>query len=56
MKILFNRFSPAGFHHNPEYFPDPEKFDPERFSDENRKNIQQQHYVPFGIGPRACIG
>lgn len=44
------------FHHNPEYFSQPELFDPERFNDENKKNINQAHYVPFGIGPRACIG
>lgn len=44
------------FHHNPKYWKNPEKFDPERFSDENRKNIEQGHYVPFGMGPRACIG
>lgn len=44
------------FHHNPKYFPDPERFDPERFNEENRKKIDQAHYVPFGMGPRACIG
>lgn len=44
------------FHHNPKYFPQPNVFDPERFNDENRKKINSAHYVPFGIGPRACIG
>lgn len=44
------------FHHNPKYFPNPEVFDPERFSEENRKHINQAHYVPFGMGPRSCIG
>lgn len=44
------------FHHNPNYFAEPERFDPERFNDENSKNIVQAHFVPFGIGPRACIG
>lgn len=42
------------FHHDPKYFPDPEKFDPERFSDENKS--KPEIYMPFGMGPRACIG
>lgn len=37
-----------GFHHDPNYFPDPEKFDPERFSPENRGNIDPDTYLPFG--------
>jgi cytochrome P450 len=43
-------------HHDPDYFPDPEKFDPERFSDENKGNIKPCTYLPFGSGPRNCIG
>jgi len=43
-------------HHDPDYFPNPEKFDPERFSDENRGNIKNCTYLPFGSGPRNCIG
>jgi Cytochrome P450 len=43
-------------HHDPDYFPDPEKFDPERFSDENKGNIKNFTYLPFGSGPRNCIG
>lgn len=45
-----------GFHHNPNYFPNPDKFDPERFNDENKLNINPAHYIPFGSGPRTCIG
>nr|ASX93979.1 cytochrome P450 CYP9A74 [Zygaena filipendulae] len=39
---------------DPEYFPDPTKFDPERFSDANKHNIKPFTYMPFGLGPRNC--
>ncbi|CAH1281420.1 unnamed protein product [Diabrotica balteata] len=45
-----------GIHRNPEYYPDPENFDPERFNDENRHKINSYVYLPFGLGPRNCIG
>ncbi|XP_015598534.2 cytochrome P450 9e2-like [Cephus cinctus] len=44
------------FHHDPQYFPDPYKFDPERFNDENKDKIVPYTYFPFGLGPRICIG
>lgn len=43
-------------HRDPVYFPNPAKFDPERFSEENIGNIQTGAYLPFGMGPRNCIG
>lgn len=42
--------------HDPKYFPEPEKFDPERFNDENKHKIVSGTYAPFGLGPRNCIG
>lgn len=49
-------FPVTGFHRDPKYWPNPEKFDPERFSDENKHKIDAGVYQPFGMGPRQCIG
>lgn len=45
-----------GIHLDSKYYPNPEKFDPERFSPENRNTIDPLTYLPFGVGPRNCIG
>ena len=42
--------------HDPNYFQDPDKFDPERFSSENKVLIKPFTHLPFGEGPKACIG
>jgi len=43
-------------HHDPRFFPDPERFDPERFNPENEAAIPKYAYIPFSDGPRICIG
>lgn len=45
-----------GIHLDAQYYPNPEKFDPERFSGINKGNIVPYTFLPFGIGPRNCIG
>ena len=43
-------------HHDPRYFPEPFRFDPERWTPEARESRPQFSYFPFGGGPRRCIG
>jgi len=43
-------------HRNPAYWPDPERFDPERFTPERSAGRHSYCYLPFGAGPRTCIG
>ncbi|KAL3254376.1 hypothetical protein MRX96_054264 [Rhipicephalus microplus] len=45
----------AGIHHDAEYFPEPEKFNPERFLPENKDCVRPFTYMPFGVGPRNCV-
>lgn len=52
-------FPVISLHMDPEYFPNPKKFDPDRFSPENggaKAFIERGHFLPFGTGPRICVG
>ena len=48
--------SPYLVHRDPANFPDPLRFDPERFSPRRLEEIPPYAYIPFGGGPRICIG
>jgi cytochrome P450 len=48
--------SPLLLHHDPRWFPDPETFDPDRWLDDRKQSVPRHAYLPFGTGPRSCIG
>ncbi|XP_076375864.1 cytochrome P450 9e2-like [Megalopta genalis] len=43
-------------HHDPEFWSNPEVFDPDRFSEERKQDIEKMTFLPFGEGPRMCVG
>jgi cytochrome P450 len=43
-------------HRDPRFFPEPQRFDPERWNIDKRTNLPRFSYFPFGGGPRSCIG
>jgi cytochrome P450 len=48
--------SPYVVHRDPRFFPDPERFDPERFAEGYEKRLPRFAYFPFGGGSHVCIG
>lgn len=63
--ILSGTFIPKGslinvglytMHHIEKYWKDSKQFNPDRFSPENKKNDDQENWLPFGYGGRQCIG
>ncbi|GIF72115.1 cytochrome P450 [Asanoa siamensis] len=47
---------PYTLHRNPEFWPDPERFSPERFRKDGAASRPRYAYIPFGAGPRFCVG
>jgi len=52
-KIIIHTYS---IYHNPKYYPNPDLFDPERFSPEEKAKRPKATELFFGDGPRFCIG
>jgi cytochrome P450 len=50
------RVTPWVLQHDARWFPEPERFDPERFSSAGQARQERGSYLPFGAGPRVCIG
>jgi cytochrome P450 len=52
----FMTISPYVIHRHARYWPEPERFDPERFTPDAVRERPRYLYIPFGAGPRICIG
>jgi cytochrome P450 len=55
-KGAFVFVSPYTIQRDPAYYSEPDLFDPERFTPEHEKQLPRSTYIPFGAGPRICIG
>lgn len=49
-------FSSYALHRNPDYYPEPDRFDPDRWLPDRHGGLQRDSYLPFGAGVRQCIG
>jgi cytochrome P450 len=48
--------NPYAIHHSRDVWPDPDRFDPDRFTPEREAARHKSAWIPFGVGPRVCIG
>ncbi|KAF2891454.1 hypothetical protein ILUMI_14719, partial [Ignelater luminosus] len=48
--------SVLGMHHDPQYYPDPDTFDPDRFTKNAKHALPKNCFFGFGDGPRICLG
>lgn len=48
--------SPYVMHHDPRYYPDPARFDPDRFDDDFDARVPRHAYLPYGGGSHNCMG
>jgi cytochrome P450 len=48
--------SPYVVHHDPRFYPNPDKFDPDRWTDPFTEQLHKFAFIPFSSGPRVCIG
>lgn len=55
-KSMWIKVPAFAIHRDAVYYPDPNKFDPRRFDSEEVKKRPSMAYLPFGHGPRECIG